>query len=255
MTRIDLNADIGESFAVYTLGEDEAMLGLITSANIACGFHAGDPDVMARTVEAAVRHGVALGAHPGLPDLAGFGRREMAITTEQTYNLVTYQIGALAAFARRCGQSLRHVKPHGALYTLAERRPELALSIARAVWDFDPGLLLFGLSGGHLVQAGRDCGLRVAHEVFADRTYQPDGTLTPRSDPHALIHDPDEAAGRMIRLLAEGRIGTVEGGEIALAADTICLHGDQSGAAARARALRDALERQGILIRSHGDVP
>jgi UPF0271 protein len=207
---------------------------------------------MARTVEAAARLGVAVGAHPGLPDLAGFGRRELAVTDEQAYTLVLYQIGALAGFARRHGTPLRHVKPHGALYALAERRPMLAVAVARAVRDFDPGLLLLGLSGGRLVQAGRECGLQVVQEVFADRSYQTDGALTPRSDPRALIHDADEATGRMIRLLTQGTIVTVDGGEIALAADTICLHGDQPGAATRARALREALERQGVAIRPPG---
>lgn len=252
MTTIDLNADLGESFGVYTLGEDEALLALVTSANVACGFHAGDPDVMARTVAAAVRHGVALGAHPGLPDLPGFGRREMAVGPDEVYNLVTYQAGALAAFARRHGQQLRHVKPHGALYNMAERQPPLAGAMAQAVRDFDDGLLLFALSGGRLAQAGRDLGLRVVQEVFADRTYQPDGTLTPRAAPGALIHDPAEAARRMVRLITEGRMATVGGPDITLAADTVCLHGDQPGAAARARVLRRELERHGVLIRPPG---
>lgn len=253
MTTIDLNADLGESFGAYTLGEDEAMLALVTSASIACGFHAGDPDVMARTVAAAVRAGVALGAHPGLPDLAGFGRRAMAVTPDEAYNLVTYQIGALAAFAHRHGQKLQHVKPHGALYNMAERQPPLAQAMAQAVRDFDPALRLFALSGGVLAQAGHDVGLRVVQEVFADRTYQRDGTLTPRTLPDALIHDPAEAARRMVWLLTEGVIVTADGAEIALAADTICLHGDQPGAAVRAQVLRRELERHGIRIRPPGE--
>ncbi|MDQ2687633.1 MAG: LamB/YcsF family protein [Armatimonadota bacterium] len=253
MTTVDLNADLGESFGAYTLGEDEAMLALVTSANIACGFHAGGPDVMARTVAAAVHAGVALGAHPGLPDLAGFGRRVMAVTPEEGYNLTTYQIGALAAFARRHGRNLQHVKPHGALYNTAERQPPLAQAIAQAVRDFDGGLFLFALSGGVLAQAGRDLGLRIAQEVFADRTYQADGALTPRTSPDALIHDPAEAARRMVRLLTEGVIVTADGTEIALTADTICLHGDQPGAAARAQVLRQELERHGIAIRPPGE--
>lgn len=253
MTTIDLNADLGESFGAYTLGEDEAMLALVTSANIACGFHAGDPDVMARTVAAAVRAGVALGAHPGLPDLAGFGRRAMAVTPDEAYNLVTYQIGALAAFAHRHGQKLQHVKPHGALYNMAERQPPLAQAMAQAVRDFDPALRLFALSGGVLAQAGHDVGLRVVQEVFADRTYQRDGTLTPRTLPDALIHDPAEAARRMVRLLVKGVIVTADGAEIALTVGTICLHGDQPGAAVRAQVLRRELERHGIRIRPPGE--
>lgn len=253
MTTIDLNADLGESFGAYTLGEDEAMLALVTSANIACGFHAGDPDVMARTVAAAVRAGVALGAHPGLPDLVGFGRRAMAVTRDEAYNLVTYQIGALAAYAHRYGQKLQHVKPHGALYNMAERQPPLAQAMAQAVRDFDPALRLFALSGGVLAQAGHDVGLRVVQEVFADRTYQRDGTLTPRTLPDALIHDPAEAARRMVWLLTEGVIVTADGAEIALTVDTICLHGDQPGAAVRAQVLRRELERHGIRIRPPGE--
>lgn len=253
MTTIDLNADLGESFGAYTLGEDEAMLALVTSANIACGFHAGDSDVMARTVAAAVRAGVALGAHPGLPDLVGFGRRAMAVTRDEAYNLVTYQIGALAAFAHHHGKPLQHVKPHGALYNMAERQPPLAQAVAQAVRDFDPALRLFALSGGVLAQAGHDVGLRVVQEVFADRTYQRDGTLTPRTSPDALIHDPAEAARRMVWLLTEGVIVTADGAEIALAADTICLHGDQPGAAVRAQVLRRELERHGIRIRPPGE--
>lgn len=252
MTTIDLNADLGESFGAYALGEDGAMLALVSSANIACGFHAGDPDVMARTVAAAVRAGVGLGAHPGLPDLAGFGRRELAVGPEEAYNLVTYQVGALAAFARRHNQRLQHVKPHGALYNMAERQPPLARAIAQAVRDFDEALLLFALSGGVLAQAGRDLGLRVVQEVFADRTYQSDGTLTPRASPDALIHDPAEAARRMVRLVTEDKIVAQGGSDITLAADTICLHGDQPGAAARAQALRRELERHGIAIRPPG---
>ena len=246
--RIDLNADIGESFGHWTLGQDEALLPSLTSANIACGFHAGDPDVMARTVEAAVAHGVGLGAHPSLPDLQGFGRRAMAVTPDETYNLVLYQIGALAAFALRHRQALRHVKPHGALYNMTEQRPDLADAIARAALDFDPGLGVFGLAGGRLVQAAHEIGLPAAHEVFADRGYQPDGTLTPRSDPNALLSDPEEVAARMVRLATEGIVTAADGTDLRLPADTICLHGDGPGAAALARHLRQALEAAGVTV-------
>lgn len=249
MPRVDLNADLGESFGAWTLGEDAAMLDVVTSANIACGFHAGDPDVMASAVAAAAVRGVAIGAHPGLPDLQGFGRRAMALGADEAYGLVTYQIGALAAFARRHGQDVAHVKPHGALYHMAEQDDAMAAAIARAVRDWDTQACLFGLSDGRLVRAGRDAGLRVAEEVFADRTYLADGTLTPRLRIDALIDDPDAVAVRMARLVTGGKLTATDGTELTLAADTICLHGDTPNAAARARRLRAALEEQGVEIR------
>ncbi len=248
MRHIDLNADLGESFGVYRLGQDEALLPYVTSVNIACGFHAGDPGTMARTVAAAVRHGVALGAHPGLPDLVGFGRRLMTVSPDEVRDLVTYQVGAMAAFARRHGQRLQHVKPHGALYTLAENDPAIADAIARAVREMDETLILIGLSGGRLVSSGQALGLRVAHEAFADRTYQPDGTLTPRSQPNALLHDPEEVAARMVRLAREGTITAVDGTELTLAVDTICLHGDSPNAPVLAAAVRQAWDAEGITV-------
>jgi UPF0271 protein len=249
MPSIDLNADLGESFGAYTLGEDNTMLDIVTSASIACGFHAGDPGVMARTVAAAVRRGVCIGAHPGLPDLSGFGRRAMQITPDEVYDLVAYQIGALAAFARRAGTELQHVKPHGALYNMAEQDRVLAGAIARAARDWDTQMIVFGLSGGRLVQEASDLGLPVAHEVFADRTYRPDGTLTPRTDPGALIHDPIQAAARMVALLSTGSLTAADGTPLALAADTICLHGDTPGAAERAHHLRSELSAAGVGLR------
>lgn len=252
MPQVDLNADLGESFGVYALGEDEALLEVVTSANIACGFHAGDPSVMARTVALAASRGVGLGAHPGLPDLQGFGRRIIAISPAEVSEIVTYQIGALAAFARRAGTELQHVKPHGALYHMAERDPHVATAIARAARDWDTQMIVYGLSGGQLVQAGRELGLRIAEEVFADRTYQPDGTLTPRAQADALIDDPVAASSRMARLLMTGRIETVDGTELTLTADTICLHGDAPGTALRARHLRAALAEQGVVISRPG---
>lgn len=246
--RIDLNADLGESFGVYSPGHDQALLRLVTSANIACGYHAGDPGTMAGVAADCAWQGIGLGAHPGLPDLVGFGRRLMAVSPDEVRDLVTYQIGALDAFARRQGQKLQHVKPHGALYTLAESDPAIAEAIALAVAEFDEGLVLVGLSGGGLVKAGLASGLRVAQEVFADRTYQSDGTLTPRSQPNAVLHDSDLVAARMVRLAREGTLTAVDGAELTLAADTICLHGDTPDAPALAAAVRQALEAEGVRV-------
>ena len=252
MHRVDLNADMGESFGAYTLGDDDALLLSVTSASIACGFHAGDPGTMARAVAACTLHGVALGAHPGLPDLAGFGRRALAVSPAEARDLVTYQIGALAAFAARSGVRLQHVKPHGALYTMAERDPLLAAAIARAVREADADLILMGLSGGALVEAGRMLGLRVAHEVFADRAYIADGTLAPRGSPGAVLHDPDEVAARIVRLVREGKIAATDGSDLTLEADTVCLHGDAPGAVLLASVVRRTLEEEGVAVRALG---
>lgn len=254
MQRIDLNADLGEGFGVYALGDDDALLACVTSANIACGFHAGDPATMARTAAAAFGLGVALGAHPGLPDLAGFGRREMAVPPADVRDLVAYQIGALAAFAARHGRRLQHVKPHGALYAMAEREQAVADAITQAVRDFDWGLILVGQSGGRLVGAGQAMGLRVAHEIFADRTYLPDGALMPRSQAGAVLHDPGTIAARAVRLAREGVVLAADGARLMLVADTLCLHGDTPGAAALARTVRDALESEGVIVRALGEL-
>ena len=252
MKRIDLNADLGESFGIYTLGNDVALLEQITSASIACGFHAGDPGTMARTVEAAAAQNVALGAHPGLPDLAGFGRREMAVSPEDVRDLVAYQIGALNAFAVRYGLGLQHVKPHGALYAMAERDPQIADAVARAVQEAGAALVLVGRSGGRLTAAGRARGQRVAEEVFADRAYQPDGSLTPRSQPGAVLSEAEDVTARAVRLAREGVFAAVDGTDLALAADTICIHGDSPGAATLARAVRRALEAEDVAVRALG---
>lgn len=236
--QIDLNADVGEGFGVYAHGDEAALMAQITSANIACGYHAGDPGTMARTVALAVKHGVTLGAHPGLPDLVGFGRRALAVTPDEVRDLVTYQIGALAGFARRPGQTLCHVKPHGALYTMAEQDAKVAEAIARAVAEAGKGLILVGLSGGQLVKAGEAAGLRVAHEVFADRAYLPDGTLLPRSLPGAVLTEPEAVAVQAVRLAKTQR------------ADTLCLHGDTPVAAALAAVVRAALEAEGIAVKA-----
>jgi UPF0271 protein len=245
---IDLNADLGEQFGVYGLGDDAAMLALVSSANIACGLHAGDPDVMARAAALAATAGVAIGAHPGLPDLQGFGRRVLILTPDEAANLVAYQIGALAAFVRRQRQELQHVKPHGALYHMAENDRALARAVAGAVRDWDTQMIVYGQSGGLLIEAARDIGLAVAQEVFADRAYQSDGTLTPRGLPGALVLDPAQAAARMVRLIREGIVEAVDGTELRLDAATICLHGDTPGTVLRARRLRDALAEHRIAV-------
>jgi len=240
--RIDLNADCGEGFGAYALGDDAALLRSVTSANIACGFHAGDPGTMTRTVTLAAGSGVALGAHPGLPDLVGFGRRRMEMTPAEVRDLVTYQIGAMAGFAARQGQTLRHVKPHGALYWMAEEDPKTAEAIAQAVLDWDAAVVLVGLSGGGLVQAGLARGLQTASEIFADRAYMPNGTLAPRSLPNAVLHDLDEVAARITLWAREGTLTATDGSALRVEADTICIHSDSPSAPALAARVRQALE-------------
>src|SRR6476660_6612574 len=226
---IDLNCDLGESFGRWTLGQDAELMESISSCNVACGFHAGDPDVMRRTVRLAKENGIAIGAHPGLPDLVGFGRRTMSVTPQEVEALVLYQVGALAAIARAEGATLRHVKAHGALYNMAIRDRPLADAIARAVAAFDSSLLLFGLPGSELLRAGEAAGLPVAAEGFADRAYEPDGSLTPRSLPDAVIHDPDAVVARAVLMAREGVVVARNGDEVPMRVATICTHGDTPG--------------------------
>lgn len=245
---IDLNSDIGESFGAWSMGDDAGVLAQVSSANIACGFHAGDPDTMRRTVELAVRAGVAIGAHVSLPDLQGFGRREMKVSADEAYALTLYQIGALAAFACAAGVRLRHVKPHGALYNMAARDATLADAIAQATRDFDRALTLVGLAGSELPRAGERAGLAVAHEAFADRRYQADGSLTPRREPDAVIEDVDAAVAQMLAIATRGEVVTRDGSVSKLHADTICVHGDRAGAGAFAARLRAALSAAGLVV-------
>ena len=253
MTRgIDLNCDMGESFGAWSMGEDAAVMPWISSASIACGFHAGDPMVMRATLGLAREHGVAVGAHVSLPDLQGFGRREMRVTPEEAYAFTLYQTGALTALAQAQGMRLRHMKPHGALYNMAARDAALARAIASAVRDADPALVLFGLSGGALVAAGRELGLSVCNEVFADRSYEGDGTLTPRKLAGAVLDSQEQALEQALALALRGAVRTRDGGEIALGAETICVHGDRPGAAALARAMHEALAAAGVAVRSPG---
>ena len=248
MERIDLNADVGESFGPYVIGNDERMFRHVTSANIACGSHGGDPSVMRRTVRLAVARGVSPGAHPGYADLMGFGRRDIAMDPQELEDLVVYQVGALAGMAAAEGTRLEHVKPHGALYNRAARDRPLADAIARAVRAVDARLILFGGSGSRLVEAGDALGLHTAAEVFADRAYRPDGSLAPRREPGAVITDPAAVAERALRLVRSGEVATVTGEVIALRRDTICLHGDTPGAGDIAAAVRARLEGAGVRL-------
>jgi len=246
---IDLNCDMGESFGAWSMGQDADILPLITSANIACGFHAGDPGTMRATVATAIGHGVALGAHPGLPDLVGFGRRNMAITPQQAYDMVVVQVGAMAATAASQGARLHHVKAHGALYNMAVVDPHLARALAQAVHDVDPTLVFYALASSDMARIAGEVGLCVAHEVFADRTYQPDGSLTPRSRPDAMIEDPQVSIRQVLRMVQEGRVTAVDGTEVEVRADTLCIHGDQPGAVVFAQTIRKAFEEAGIEVK------
>ncbi len=247
-TSIDLNCDMGESFGHYSLGNDTAMLDIVTSANIACGLHAGDPLVMRHTVEMAIARGVAVGAHPGYPDLQGFGRRPLSMGAEELEATILYQLGALAGFVAAAGAHLIHVKPHGALYNTAARDPKVAGTIARAVTSFDPQLIVVALPGSALAEAAGSIGLSVATEGFADRAYQEDGTLVPRSRPGAVIHDPAQAAARAVRMVTEGTVEAITGETIEVEIDTLCIHGDTPNAPAIAQSLRRALEAAGVSI-------
>jgi UPF0271 protein len=245
---IDLNSDLGESFGRWTLGSDTELMKVITSANVACGYHAGDPGVMRATVRLARDAGVAVGAHPGLPDLAGFGRRNMAVSAEEVEDMVLYQVGALAAIAASEGVRLRHVKPHGALYNMAVKDRGLADAIARAIRAFDAELVLFALPGSGLEAAGGAAGLHVAREGFADRAYEADGSLTPRTRPGAVIHTPVDVIGRAVRMAREGIVRATNGSDIPMRVDTICTHGDTPASHELTRQLRAALEADGILV-------
>jgi 5-oxoprolinase (ATP-hydrolysing) subunit A len=248
MNRIDLNADLGESFGPWPMGQDEVLMGSITSANVACGFHAGDPGVIRRTLALAARSGVAIGAHPGFPDLVGFGRREMHASPEEVEDFVLYQVAALAGMATASGARLQHVKAHGALYNMAARSRPLADAIARAVAAFDRTLILFGLPNSELIRAGQAAGLAVAAEAFADRAYEPDGSLTSRRTAGSVIHDTAEVVTRAVRMVKQQEVVATNGSTIAIAADTLCLHGDTPGSAALARQIRTAFEDAGIRV-------
>jgi len=250
MTTVDLNSDLGEGFGRWTLGDDEAMLDVVSSANVACGFHAGDPATILRTVRLAVARGVAVGAHVGYRDLAGFGRRDIDVPSAELVADVVYQIGALQALAATEGARVTYVKPHGALYHRAAVDKRVAADVAAAVADVDPSLVLLGPPGSATLAAAEAAGLRTAAEAFADRAYRPDGTLLPRSETGSVLHDPDVVAGRMLRLVTEGVVEAVDGGLVRLLADSVCVHGDSPGAVTMARRVRAALGEAGVALES-----
>ncbi len=244
--RIDFNCDMGESFGMYKLGYDEEVIRYITSANIACGFHAGDPMWMRTTVEMAEKYGVGVGAQPSFPDLMGFGRRNMMVSPEEARNDVTYQIGALQAFAT--DGKLQHVKPHGAMYNMAVADLTLARAICQAVKDIDPDMIVVALAGTDWVDLANEMGLRVAREAFADRAFTAQGTLVPRSQVGSVIHDVDAVVKRSVKMVTEGKVTAITGEEVEFQADSLCLHGDTPGAVEMARAVREGLEAAGVKI-------
>jgi 5-oxoprolinase (ATP-hydrolysing) subunit A len=246
--RVDLNADVGESFGAYSIGHDSALMKIITSANIAAGFHGGDPSVLRHTIRLAKSAGVAIGAHPGFPDLAGFGRRDMQVSAREAEDFVLYQIAAVAGVASAEGGRVQHVKPHGALFNMAARDQGLAAAIVRAVAAFDRHLILFGPPRSELVRAGQAAGLRVAAEGFADRAYEPEGSLVSRSKPGAVIHDVDAVVKRAVQIARDHEVIAIDGSTVPLNVETICVHGDTEGADVLARRIREGLEAAGITV-------
>ena len=251
--KVDLNCDLGEAFGNYSFGGDKDIIPLVTSANIACGFHAGDPATMRKTVKLALEKNVGIGVHPGLQDLVGFGRREMQISPQDAYDLVVYQIGALSAFVKSEGGKIQHVKPHGALFNMAAKSAPLSEAIAEAVYKVDPEMVIFGLAGSELVKAGKKIGLRAANEVFTDRTYQEDGSLTSRREESALIKDHEIAVKQVIRMVKEGKVLSRQGVDVSIQADTVCIHGDGENSLDFAKYISSALKEAGISIGKIGD--
>ena len=248
MRTIDLNCDMGESFGPWRMGNDAELMRHISSVNIACGFHAGDASTMRRTIELAIEHELAIGAHPGFPDLQGFGRRDMKMSAREVFDIVQYQVSALKGMCEARQVRLHHVKPHGALYNKAARDPELAAAIAEAVREIDPDLVLYGLSGSESIAQARALGLRAAAEVFADRTYDAAGNLSPRSVPGALITDAGTASAQAVRMIREGKVTSLDGRDVAIDADTICIHGDGTKALEFAVAVAEAIKALDIRI-------
>ncbi len=246
--RVDLNSDLGESFGRYKLGLDERVMEYISSANVATGWHAGDPVVMRKTVRLAKENGVAVGAHPGYPDLLGFGRRYMKLSPEEARNYILYQVGALHAFARAEGLELQHVKPHGALYNALVREEELARAVIEGIVDFDKNLIFVALSGSRPAEMAGEMGVKVAHEVFADRAYNPDGTLVSRSKPGAVIQDKNEIVERVVSMVKDGGVKAINGEWVELRADSICVHGDNPKAVEITAHIRRVLEEEGVKI-------
>ncbi len=254
MFRVDLNSDLGESFGRYTLGMDDKIIPLITSANMACGYHASDPVVMEKTIAMAKEAGIRVGAHPGFPDLMGFGRRNMNVSPAEARAYTLYQLGALDGFCRAAGIKLQHVKPHGALYNMAAKDYKLAEAICEAIQSFDKNLIVLALSGGELARAAKDMGLRTALEVFADRGYEEDGTLVDRRKEGAMITDEQEAIDRVIRMVKEKKVTAVTGRDIPIQADSVCVHGDGVKALAFVEKIRAALQNEDIQICSLDEI-
>jgi len=252
MQSIDLNCDMGEAFGNYPMPNDDVLMDYITSANIACGYHAGDAGVMQHTVNMAVKKGVAIGAHPGLPDLQGFGRREMKISANEAYQITMYQIGALSGFVKAAHGKLHHVKAHGALYNMAAKDVNLANAIAEAVRDFDPTLILYGLANSEMITWANKLGLATASEVFADRTYQDDGTLTPRTQANAMITDEQQSIDQVLMMVKKQQVISVNKKNIPLKAETLCLHGDGNHAVDFAKLINQKLKAEGITIKAPG---
>lgn len=254
MYKVDLNADLGESFGAYTIGMDAEVLKYITSANVACGFHAGDPLVMQKTLALAKESGTRIGAHPGFPDLMGFGRRNMNISPAEAKAYIQYQLGALMAFAKAAGMKLQHVKPHGAFYNMAAVDEKLAIAICEGIYEVDSELIVLGLAGSKHITAAEKVGLRAASEVFADRGYMNDGTLVPRKMPGAMIYDRQVAIERTVRMIKEGCVESIEGKIVPIKADSICVHGDNPDAIGFVKEIRERLQAEGIEVVSIEDV-
>lgn len=248
MVKVDLNCDLGESFGAYKIGMDEDVLQYISSANVACGWHAGDSMVMEKTVALAKKNGVAVGAHPGFPDLVGFGRRNLNASPTEVKTYIKYQLGALQAFAKTEGIKLQHVKPHGALYNMAAKDAKLAMAIAEAIKEVDDDLILMGLANSEMIKAGEALGLKVANEVFADRAYNDDGTLVARSLPGAVIHDKELAIKRVIRMVKESKVESINGKDVDINVQTICIHGDNPEALVFSKNIKEALIKEGVEI-------
>ncbi len=248
MLSVDLNCDMGESFGAWRMGNDAELMNVVSSINVACGFHAGDASVMRETVQTAIEKNVAIGAHPSFPDLQGFGRREIKMSAQEIFDLVLYQVSALKGICEAFGAKLYHAKPHGALYNLAAKNAEIAAAIASAVKAIDENLIFYGLSNSLLISEAEKIGLKTASEVFADRTYQSDGTLTPRSEPNALIHDTQKAIEQVLEVVVEQKVTATNGEKVSLKAETICIHGDGAYALDFALAIRQKLTQKGIVI-------
>lgn len=250
MLRVDLNSDLGESFGNYKIGLDEEVIKYVTSVNVACGWHAGDPLVMEKTIKIAKENEVAVGAHPGFPDLMGFGRRNLSVSPDEMKTYIKYQLGALMAFAKSQGKKIQHVKPHGAMYNMAAKDLKLAISIAEGIYEVDKDIILLGLANSELIKAGERVGLKVANEVFADRAYNSDGTLVSRTKEGSVIHDADIAIARVIRMIKEGKVKAITGEDVEINAQSICVHGDNPEAVEFVKRIKTKLQEEGIEVTS-----